>query len=251
MQSGPSDTTVGSERERRYLRGPQRRGFELVHALRIFVEYMRGLRTLHFVGPCITVFGSARLTSSDPEYAVGVSVGRAVATAGFTVMTGGGPGLMEAANRGAREAGGLSIGCNIVLPHEQQPNRYLDVSITFQHFFVRKVMLVKYSTAFIALPGGFGTLDELFEVLNLAETSVLDAYPVVLVERGFWQPLVDAMRERLVAERTITATDLDRLVLVDTADEAIAHITAVVGRPSRYVPRRARWWLLERPARPR
>ena len=144
----------------RFLRGPEPRGTELVRAIRIFTEFTRGFRAFHFVGPCVTVFGSARFDASHPSYAVAREIGGRLAKAGFTVITGGGPGIMEAANRGAREAGGLSIGCNIELPREQKPNEYLDRWVTFRYFFVRKVMLVKYSYAFIALPGGFGTLDE-------------------------------------------------------------------------------------------
>src|SRR5262245_45783366 len=147
----------------RFLQGPQPRGFELARALRIFFELMRGFRALHFVGPCVSVFGSARFSDQHPYYTLARDVGARLARAGFTVMTGGGPGIMEAANRGAREAGGRSVGCNIELPQEQKPNPYLDRWITFRHFYVRKLMLVKYSYAFVALPGGFGTLDEIFE----------------------------------------------------------------------------------------
>ena len=145
------------------LSGPLPRSSELLRAGRIFLEFIRGFRALHFVGPCVTVFGSARFGDPHPYYQMARRAGSQLAEAGFTVMTGGGPGIMEAANRGAKEAGGKSIGCNIKLPVEQKPNAYLDKWIEFQHFFVRKVMLVKYSYAFIALPGGFGTLDEIFE----------------------------------------------------------------------------------------
>ena len=159
--------TPGGSDEVRFLEGPQNRTSELLRAVRIFCEFMRGFRALHFVGPCVTVFGSARFSESHPYYEMARQCGSGLARAGFTVMTGGGPGIMEAANRGAKEAGGRSIGCNIELPEEQKPNRYLDRWITFRHFFVRKVMLVKYSYAFIALPGGFGTLDEIFEAATL------------------------------------------------------------------------------------
>src|SRR5208337_1004880 len=164
----------------RFLQGPQPRGFELLRAVRIFWELMRGFRALHFVGPCVTVFGSARFKEDHPNYRLAHDVGGRLARAGFTVMTGGGPGIMEAANRGAREAGGRSVGCNIELPVEQQPNPYLDRWITFRHFCVRKLMLVKYSYAFIALPGGFGTLDEIFEVATLIQTRKIRDFPLVL-----------------------------------------------------------------------
>ena len=162
---------------RRFLQGPQPRRKELVRALRIMAEFIRGFRALHFVGPCVTVFGSARFKEDHPYYALGREVGRELARAGFTVMTGGGPGIMEAANRGAKEVGGRSVGCNIELPAEQKPNPYLDRWITFHHFFVRKVMLVKYSYAFVALPGGFGTLDEIFETATLVQTGKIRGVP--------------------------------------------------------------------------
>jgi uncharacterized protein (TIGR00725 family) len=146
-----------------FLRGPQPRGFELGRTIRIAREFIQGFRALHFVGPCVTVFGSARFTEDHPYYGMAREVGALLGRAGFTVMTGGGPGIMEAANRGAKDVGGRSIGCNIELPHEQRPNPYLDRWVTFRYFFVRKVMLLKYSYAFIVLPGGFGTLDEVFE----------------------------------------------------------------------------------------
>src|SRR5579883_1751674 len=172
----------------RFLRGPQPRGSELLHALRIFREFVTGFRALHFVGPCVTVFGSARFGEQSPYYALGRAVGAELARAGFTVMTGGGPGLMEAANRGAWEAGGQSIGCNIELPKEQKPNPYLHRWLTFRHFFVRKVMLVKYSFAFVALPGGFGTLDEVFETATLMQTHKMREFPLVLMGVRFWEP---------------------------------------------------------------
>src|SRR5581483_7668094 len=168
---------AGPPEIRRFLAGPQRRAFELGRAVRIFVELLRGFRALHFTGPCVTMFGSSRFPEAHPYYAMGRALGAALVRAGFTVMTGGGPGLMEAANRGAREAGGRSLGCNIELPREQRPNPYLDRFITFRHFFVRKLMLAKYSYAFVALPGGFGTLDELFEISTLIQTGKMRDFP--------------------------------------------------------------------------
>jgi len=150
-----------------FLEGPGGRGSELLRVLRIAAEFVRGFRVLHFVGPCVTVFGSARFAEDHPAYQLAREMGRRIAREGFTVMTGGGPELIEAANRGAKDVGGRSIGCNIVLPREQQPNPFLDRFLTFRYFFVRKVMLVKYSYAFVVLPGGFGTLDELFEAATL------------------------------------------------------------------------------------
>jgi uncharacterized protein (TIGR00730 family) len=214
----------------RFLEGPQRRMAELGRAARIFFEFVRGFRALHFVGPCVTVFGSARFTEIHPYYRLARQVGAELAKAGFTVMTGGGPGIMEAANRGAKDFGGRSIGCNIVLPQEQKPNPYLDQWVTFRHFFVRKVMLVKYSYAFIALPGGFGTMDEIFETATLIQTAKIREFPLVLMGKDFWSPLLDFLSERLVKARTIDAVDLDRIIVTDSAEEAVAAITEVAKR---------------------
>ena len=178
----PSSTPDSDERL--LLQGPHARRHELRQAVRIFSECIRGFRALHFVGPCVTVFGSARFDAAHPYYALGEEVGAKLAEIGVTVMTGGGPGLMEAANRGARRAGGRSIGCNIQLPKEQQPNPYLDRMVEFRYFFVRKLMLLKYSYAFVALPGGFGTLDEIFETLVLIQTGKIKRFPLVLLGVG-------------------------------------------------------------------
>jgi uncharacterized protein (TIGR00730 family) len=228
-----------------FLAGPQPRVQELMRATRIFTEFMRGFRALHFVGPCVTVFGSARFTENHPYYSLARQCGAELARVGFTVLTGGGPGIMEAANRGAKEAGGRSIGCNIKLPQEQQPNSYLDHWITFRYFFVRKVMLVKYSYAFITLPGGFGTLDEIFETATLIQTGKIRDFPVVLMGREYWRPLIDFIVDRLVKEQTIDPTDLDRLIITDSAQEAVGAITEVAKRRFglTYGPRLKRRWL--------
>ena len=210
----------------RFLSGPQPRRLELGWALRIFVEFLRGFRTLHFVGPCVTVFGSARYAEDHPYYLLARQVGRYLAESGFTVMTGGGPGVMEAANRGAKDVGGRSIGCNIVLPQEQRPNPYLDTWIDFDHFFVRKVLLLKYSYAFVALTGGFGTLDELFEVLTLIQTGKLHDFPVALMGVDYWTPLVDQVK-LMVGEKTIAREDLDKLIVSDDPGEVVSGITDV------------------------
>jgi len=186
-------------------------------------EMVRGFRRLHFVGPCVTVFGSARTPVDDPDYATAREVARSLAQMGFTIMTGGGPGIMEAANRGARDAGGVSVGCNIRLPHEQQPNPYLDVSIDFDYFFIRKVMLVKYSYAFVVMPGGFGTLDEMFEALTLIQTAKIHDFPVVVMGSRYWAPLREQL-ELMVQQGTITATDLDLLCVTDDGAAAVDHV---------------------------
>jgi uncharacterized protein (TIGR00730 family) len=208
--------------ERRFLVGRRTRRAELLSAVRIFFEYMRGLRALHFVGPCVTVFGSARFQEGHPWYELARQVGRAIAHEGWTVMTGGGPGIMEAANRGAREAGGPSVGCNITLPQEQKPNAYLDRFVEFEHFFIRKVMLVKYSHAFVVLPGGLGTLDEVFETLTLAQTGKIRAFPVVAMGGRYWEGLGAFLRTSMLAEGTIGEGDLSLLRVTDSVDEAVA-----------------------------
>src|SRR5205085_4292386 len=174
------NATVAAPDETKFLQGPALRKREFWQAFKMFRELVYGFRKLHFVGPCVTVFGSARFDEHHRYYAMAREVGRLLAKSGFTTMTGGGPGIMEAANRGAKEAGGRSIGCNIILPHEQKPNPYLDEFVEFRYFFVRKVMLVKYSCAFVCLPGGLGTLDELFEAATLIQCRKIGPFPLVL-----------------------------------------------------------------------
>jgi uncharacterized protein (TIGR00730 family) len=217
--------------------------------VRIFAECVRGFRALHFIGPCVTVFGSARFDETHPYYKLGEEIGARLAEAGLTVMTGGGPGLMEATNRGARSVGGASIGCNIQLPKEQKPNPYLDRMVEFRYFFVRKLMLVKYSYAFVALPGGFGTLDEIFETLVLIQTGKVMSFPLVLLGVDFWEPLVRVLRDRLLAAGTIDPADVDRITLTDSVSETVALIrdTAIRDFGLTYGPRiKPRWYLGER-----
>jgi len=182
-----------------------------------------GFRHLHFAGPCVTVFGSARVAPGDSEYELAREVGAAMSRLGFTVMTGGGPGVMEAANRGAHEIGGRSVGCNIVLPHEQHANPYVDVSVEFSYFFVRKVMLVKYSYAFVVMPGGFGTVDELFEALTLIQTGKISDFPVVLMGVDFWKPLLGQL-DRMVDDRMVDRADLSLMLVTDDVSEAVRHV---------------------------
>jgi uncharacterized protein (TIGR00730 family) len=210
--------------EKSFLAGRRSSADELESAVRVFLEMLRGFEELDFEGPCVTVFGSARFTEDHPYYAMGREVGRRLAEAGFNVMTGGGPGIMEAANRGAREAGGLSIGCNIQLPREQKPNPYLDHFVEFEHFFVRKVMLVKYSSAFVVLPGGFGTLDEAFEVVTLIQTRKLESFPVVALGGAYWEQLTEFLTNTLVSEGTISSTDLELIRLASNPAEAVEYV---------------------------
>ena len=235
--TGANGSTWGkrppSGEEKKFLAGPRLRREELARAVRIFLEFIKGFRRLHFIGPCVTVFGSARFDEDHRYYAAACDIGRRLAEAGFAVMTGGGPGIMEAANRGAREAGGLSIGCNIKLPMEQEPNAYLDRFVEFHYFFVRKVMLVKYSDAFVVMPGGYGTLDEVFETAVLVQTGKIEHFPIVLMGRDFWKPLVEDFFEKsLLAEKTISPEDPSMFLVTDDPEEAMAHILAKA-RPGR------------------
>jgi uncharacterized protein (TIGR00730 family) len=237
-----SDSTLKSER--RLLAGPRSRTNEFLRVLRIGVEFIRGFRALHFLGPCVTVFGSARFDERHRYYELARRAGQELAKMGFVVMTGGGPGIMEAANRGAKDVGGKSIGCNIVLPHEQAANPYLDKVVLFKYFFVRKVMLVKYSQAFVVFPGGFGTLDEAFEAATLIQTGKIFDFPVIFFGIDYWQPLFDFMRGTLLAEKTIDLDDLDRLILTDDLDVLIAAMSMCPSEPYPTAPGRppARLW---------
>jgi len=236
--------------DRLLLAGPHTRRRELWLVLRAVRDFISGFRALHFSGPCITVFGSARYDASHEYYALAREVGRAIAETGFTVMTGGGPGLMEAANRGAREAGGRSVGCNIELPMEQMPNPYLDRTVSCRYFFVRKVLLFKYSYAFVALPGGFGTLDELFEALTLIQTRKIASFPIVLLGVSYWRPLQELL-QRLAAAGTIDQGDLDLMLITDDVAAGVEHIRHHVAHRFGVTstPRRAFPVLGERPAR--
>ncbi len=235
--------------EQKLLVGPRWRRSELLRATRIFIEFIRGFRALHFVGPCVTVFGSARFAEDHRYYKLAREMGKRIAGLELTTMTGGGPGIMEAANRGAHEAGGKSIGCNIKLPMEQKPNPYVDRWVEFKYFFVRKVMLVKYSYAFVVLPGGFGTLDEVFETATLVQTRKIKHFPIVLMGVEFWTPMMGFLRETFLKEGTIGAEDLELLTLTDSPDEAVAAIVAGLARHvadlKRDKPKR-KWWLGER-----
>jgi hypothetical protein len=230
--------------ERFFLEGPRSRGSEFKSLLTIVAEFIRGFRALHFAGPCVTVFGSARFKEDHPYYALARTVGQRLAKIGFTVMTGGGPGIMEAANRGAKEAGGFSVGCNIVLPEEQKINAYLDRWVTFRHFYVRKVMLVKYSYAFVVMPGGIGTMDELFEAAELIQTKKIESFPLILFVKDYWRPLVEFLNE-MVKAGTIAREDLELLLFTDSVDEAMAyiqkHAVEQFGLVRRKLPRRSRF----------
>jgi uncharacterized protein (TIGR00730 family) len=210
--------------DRRLLEG--RDGDLQNHAARIGHEFLMGFAAVERIGrPAVSVFGSARVDDEHPAYAAAREVGRRLAQAGFAVVTGGGPGAMEAANRGAQEAGGVSVGFNIELPHEQHSNPYLDIDVTFDHFYVRKTMFVKAAEGFVIFPGGFGTLDELFEALTLIQTGKVLHFPVILFDREYWAPLLHWVRGGLLAEGMVSSEDLDLLTVTDTPAEAVATIS--------------------------
>jgi len=232
-----------------FLDGPGKRQFELFFAFKVFREFIRGFRALHFVGPCVTVFGSARFKEGHRYYEEARAIGWRIATdLGMTVMTGGGPGVMEAANRGAREAGGRSVGCNIVLPHEQAENPWLDKFVTIRYFFVRKVLLIKYSYAFVIMPGGFGTMDEFFETLTLVQTKKITDFPIVIMGMDYYRPLQEYLKF-MVQEGTISPEDLNLVLFTDDPEEATAHIGRYISqnfevkKRNGYIPK---WWLFER-----
>jgi len=219
------ETNTGVRDDRVLLEGPHTRTRDLWLVLRAVKDFVTGFRRLHFVGPCVTVFGSARFTENHPYYALAREVGAGLSRLGFTVMTGGGPGLMEAANRGAKEAGGCSVACNVRLPKEEDPNPYLDHAVRVHYFFVRKVLLFKYSYAFVALPGGFGTMDELFEALTLVQTGKIESFPIVLMGTSYWRRLLHLVHS-MEREGTISADDLRLWLATDDLDQALAHIRA-------------------------
>ncbi|NNF50110.1 MAG: TIGR00730 family Rossman fold protein [Woeseiaceae bacterium] len=212
--------------EKLFLAGRRSREADLESAVKIFLEILRGFESFNFEEPCVTVFGSSRFDENHEYYRMARDLGAALAEAGYAVMTGGGPGIMEAANRGAKEAGGLSIGCNIRLPMEQEPNAYLDKFIQMEHFFVRKVMLVKYSSAFVVMPGGFGTLDEAFEVATLIQTGKLERFPIVGMGLDFWHQLRKFARETMLTSGVISEDDIAFVHPVKSVDEALQFIQA-------------------------
>lgn len=212
-----------SKSEIKFLEGPQSRWQEFTFTLKVVREFVKGFRALHFAGPCVTIFGSARFKEDHEYYILTQKLAGEVAKLGFTIMTGGGPGIMEAANRGAKDVGGRSVGCNIILPFEQQPNRYLDKWVDIKYFFVRKTLLAKYSYAFIVMPGGFGTLDEFFEALTLVQTKVVESFPIIVFCKDFHKELLDYMAKLKIAG-TISPEDLDLVLVTDSIEEAIDHL---------------------------
>lgn len=221
--SGSALTSSMQRADEIFLQGPRSRFEEFVTLLRVIRDFLRGFRVLHFVGPCVTVFGSARVKADSPNYNLARQMGAALAQLGFTVMTGGGPGIMEAANRGAKEVGGRAVGCSIKLPVEQKQNEYLDRSVTMHYFFVRKTLLIKYSYAFIVMPGGAGTLDELFEALTLIQTGKIKNFPIVIMGKSYWKELIDFIN-KMAEFGMIDRADVDLIHATDSISEAVEHI---------------------------
>ena len=190
---------------------------------KIMSEFVNGYEKLSAIGPCISIFGSARTPSDHPTYKLTVAIAKAIASTGYGIISGGGPGIMEAANKGAKEAGGVSVGLNISLPMEQDSNPFIDQDklIDFQYFFVRKVMFVKYAQGFVVMPGGVGTLDELFEAFTLIQTEKVIKFPIILVGRDYWKGLIDWIKEKLLGEQNISPEDLDLFEVVDTVEEVM------------------------------
>lgn len=211
------------KKEIQFLEGPQNRWQEFTYALSVIFEFIKGFRALHFVGPCVTIFGSARFKEDHHWYHRTRQLSARIAQLGFTIMTGGGPGIMEAANRGAKDVGGKSVGCNIVLPHEQHHNPYLDKWVNIKYFFIRKTLLIKYSYAFVVMPGGFGTLDEFFESLTLIQTRKIQMFPIIIFDQDFYQKIMEHS-DRMVKAGTINPGDEQLYFVTDSIDDAIAYI---------------------------
>jgi len=232
--------------ENKFLTGPQSRLKEFLFTLKVSWNFIRAFRKMHFLDPCVTVFGSARLDAMSPYYKKAEEIGAALAKMGFMVMTGGGPGIMEAANKGAYEAGGYSVGCNIVLPLEQEPNPYLHKWIDIPYFFVRKVVLVKYSYAFIVLPGGFGTMDELFESLTLVQTEKIKEFSIIIFGKEFHKNLLNHI-EVMRQNKTISEADLKHIFVTDSVDDMVKKLeaSAVKRYGLKKTPFVRKWWLGE------
>ncbi|MFZ1751686.1 MAG: TIGR00730 family Rossman fold protein [Saprospiraceae bacterium] len=227
-----------------FLSGPNSRGRELLFVVKVFFQFINGFRKLHFTGPCITVFGSARFSEDHQEYKTARSLGNQLSELGFAVMTGGGPGIMEAANRGAFENGGQSIGCTIKLPKEQSSNPYMTKVVDFDYFFVRKVLLTKYSYGFVVMPGGFGTLDELFETVTLIQTGILHHFPIVIMGTSYFQDIKE-MIDKMIVEKTISPNDIHLIKFTDDIKEATDHISEYINKNYK-VKYKASWILGER-----
>ena len=234
--------------EIKFLDGPQNRWSEFRFVFKTVFEFVKGFRALHFAGPCVTVFGSARFKEDHPYYHITSQLSGKIAQLGFTIMTGGGPGIMEAANRGAKEVGGRSVGCNIVLPMEQKPNPYLDKWVNIRYFFVRKTLLIKYSYAFVVMPGGFGTLDEYFEALTLIQCKKISQFPIVIFDTEYHKELISHI-EMMKFRGTISPDDTRLFLVTNSIDEAVEFIQMHTIKQFNLIPEKPykpMKWLFER-----
>ena len=234
--------------EIKFLEGPQNKWKEFKFAVFVLLDFIKGFRKLYRAGPCVTIFGSARFKEDHAYYEVKRELSGKIAQLGFTIMTGGGPGIMEAANRGAKEVGGRSVGCNIVLPHEQHHNPYLDKWVNIKYFFVRKTLLIKYSYAFVVMPGGFGTLDEYFEALTLVQTKMISQFPIIVFDKEFHREILEHI-ERMKAAATISPEDLKLCLFTDSIDEAVKYIqdNAIVQFGLKAgTPKPSSWWVFNK-----
>lgn len=209
--------------ESKFLQGPRSQFKDFFFSVRVMSSFIKGLRKMHFIGPCVTIFGSARFPPDSDHYKNAEKIGADLSKLGFTIMTGGGPGIMEAANKGAFEAGGYSVGANIILPYEQEPNPYLHKWIDIPYFFVRKYLLIKYSYAFIVMPGGLGTLDELFEAMTLIQNKMIQNFPIVIFDREYHKKLIEHI-ELMVENESIGQEDMELIFITDSAEEVVKHI---------------------------
>lgn len=242
-------TMTIDQREIQFLEGRQSRFREFYFTLKVMWEFVKGFRTLHFVGPCVTIFGSARLKENTPEYQQTCEIAGRIAELGFTIMTGGGPGIMEAANRGAKAVGGRSVGVNIELPFEQTPNPYMDRSVDIRYFFVRKVLLLKYSYGFVIMPGGFGTLDEFFETITLIQTEKISQFPIVVMDREYHQELMRYV-DKMIERGTVSPSDKELFFYTDSIDEAVKYLHENTIDEFQLTVEKKRWkpfgWLFEK-----
>lgn len=242
-------TMTIDQREIQFLEGRQSRFREFYFTLKVMWEFVKGFRTLHFVGPCVTIFGSARLKENTPEYQQTCEMAGRIAELGFTIMTGGGPGIMEAANRGAKAVGGRSVGVNIELPFEQNPNPYMDRSVDIRYFFVRKVLLLKYSYGFVIMPGGFGTLDEFFETITLIQTEKISQFPIVVMDREYHQELMRYV-DKMIERGTVSPSDKELFFYTDSIDEAVKYLHENTIDEFQLTVEKKRWkpfgWLFEK-----
>lgn len=231
------------KKEIQFLEGPQSRWKDFKYTVSVFIEFIKGFRALHFVGPCVTIFGSARFQEDHEYYKQARALASQIALLGFTIITGGGPGIMEAANRGSKDVGGRSVGCNIVLPIEQHPNPYLDKWVNMKYFFIRKTLLIKYSYAFVVMPGGFGTLDEFYEAITLVQTKKISGFPIIIFDKQFYKEILDH-NDRMVKAGTINEADTHLFLVTDSIPEAVAYIKekSIIGFGLQYATRPKPFW---------